>query len=303
MQIRTLVLGFVAAGTVLFTSCGDEKPKNETTKFEEEAIPEELELSTNDKVRFQRAKIVLFSLPSPMETAKILKKSGAIYDPKYLSSPENLDKHETSKDKAIAMGVFITDLSYANVFVQQQACMDYFAAISEISNDLSLNDVFTQDLIERVDKHISKEDSVLKYLTEAYWKANMKLKADDRESMAGLIAAGSWIEGLYIATHLVDPNSPDDPVVERLAEQASTLKQLIKFLSSFKDDKNLMDVIKDLETLEQEFDKIEVETVRVENKTGNDGVAVVGKKKVYKMSSELLNEIVTVTEEIRNKYI
>lgn len=296
------LIGIIGIVTVTLWSCGGNTPTKDADVIEEK-VTDEINISRSDKVQYQRAKIVLFSLPSPMETAKVLKKSGAIYDSKYLNPVENLDKHETSKGKAIVMGIYIADLSYANVFKQQQACMDYFSAMNRLAGELSLSEVFTQDFVEKIDKNISNEDSVLEYLTESYWRANSELKADDRESVAGLIAAGGWIEGLYIATHLVDPNNLNDPVTERIAEQGATLKQLIKFLSSFRDDKNLLDIIQDLEEIEKLFDKIEVERVRVEASTDENGVAVVGKKKVYKFNGTLLNDIIEQTKVIRNKYV
>lgn len=296
------ILGFVGIMSALCVSCGSGNEKGSTDSVPVMEVPSGMDISTTDKVQFQRAKIVLFSLPSPMETAKILKKSGAIYDTKYLNPTENVKKHETSKDKAIVMGIYIADLSYANVFKQQQACMDYFAVVNELANEISLNEVFTKDLIERVDAHISNEDSVLKFLTESYWKANMELKEDGRESVAGLLAAGGWIEGVYIASHLVNPNNEPDIVKERIAEQGATLKQLIKFLSSFKDDKNLLNVILDLERLEKLFKQVDVEVVRIESTVDESGAAVVGKKKTYKFKEGLLEEIIETIHEIRNKY-
>ena len=296
------VLGILSISALVLLSCADENANKNTDSIEEN-VTDEINLSRSEKVQYQRAKIVLFSLPSPMETAKVLKKSGAIYDSKYLNPVENLDKHITSKGKAIVMGICIADLSYANVFKQQQACIDYFSAMSKLADALSLSEVFTQDLIGKIHENISDEDSVLQYLTESYWRANSELKADDRESVAGLIAAGGWIEGLYIATHLVDPEKMNDPVTERIAEQGATLKQLIKFLSSFRDDKNLLDIISDLETLEKLFDKIDVERVRVEPNIDEGGVAVVGKKKVYKFTGTLLKDIIDQTIIIRNKYV
>jgi hypothetical protein len=201
------------------------------------------------------------------------------------------------------MGIYMTDLSYSNVFSQQQACMDYFAAITELATELSLSDVFTKDFIEKVDANLSNEDSILHYLSQSYWSANLELKEDDRESVAGLIAAGGWMEGLYIPTHIIHPENKNDPITERIAEQGATLKQLIKFLSSFKDDKNLLDVISDLEELEQLFDKITVESVRMETKNGDDGIAVVGKKKVYTFEGTLLKDIMEKAKVLRNKYV
>ena len=97
------VLGILSIFALVLLSCADENTNKNTDSIEEN-VTDEINISRGDKVQYQRAKIVLFSLPSPMETAKVLKKSGAIYDSKYLNPLENLDKHITSKGKAIVMG-------------------------------------------------------------------------------------------------------------------------------------------------------------------------------------------------------
>lgn len=274
---------------------------------EESILEKELESATDidpkDKVRFQRAKIVFFSLPSPMETSRILKKSGAVYSKEYLNDPDNLNNLQTSKQKAVGLGIYIADLSYANAFDQQQDCLDYFATIRELSDALALSNVFTVEFIEKIEANIENEDSVLNYLSDSYWQANNDLKEDGRESFAALVAAGAWLEGLHIATSLIDLNDPDPEFVNRVGEQKASLKQLINYLDSFKDPLNLKEVTTDLESLKEHFDKIQVKVEKKEKVVDENGVATVGSKKSYVFEPEVLKALVEKSHEIRNKHV
>ena len=298
LTFNKILVGVLALAMVL-NSCGDRQPSS--TKLEEE-IEKVTSSDPKDKVRFQRAKIVFFSLPSPMETSRILKKSGAKYNKAFLNPAGNKTGYQTSRDKAIGLGVFLADLSFANAFDQQQDCLDYFSVVRELSDELALSNVFTAEFIEKLEANIADEDSVLKYLSESYWQANNDLKEDGRESFAALVAAGAWIEGLHIAASLVTKDNPDPEFINRLGEQKASLKQLINYMDSFKDPKNLKDVTTDLSQLKTLFDEIQVKREKKEKIVDEEGVATVGSKKAFVFPENLLERLVALSHEIRNKY-
>ena len=296
--IKSLYL-LVIGALVLLNSCGSESATTDPAVNE---IEEEAKVNPKDKVRFQRAKIVFFSLPSPMETSRILKMSGAVYNKGYLNNVDNRNNYQTSRLKAVGLGIFVADLSFANAFDQQQDCLDYFVAVRELSEQLALSNVFTADFIEKIEANIENEDSVLKYLSDSYWQANNDLKEDGRESYAALIAAGAWIEGLHIATSLITPGVENQEFLNRIAEQKASLSQLINYMDSFKDPKNLKDMTDDMMVLKELFKKLKVHTEKQERVVDEDGVATVGSKKVYTFPDGLLEQIIEKSHEIRNKY-
>lgn len=296
---RHILIG--ALLVLIAASCG-ENDHIETPPTDKIVDPD-IDVNTKDRARFQRAKIVFFALPSPIETARILKKSGAIYNKNFLNPSSNVTSYTTSVNKAIALGIYVADLSYANSFKQQQDCLEYFATVQKISEDLSLSNIFTAEFIELIEMHINNEDSVLKYLSDSYWEANAQLKENERESIAALVAAGGWIEGLHIACSLVDPNNSEDQLADRIAEQRVSLKQLIKYLLSFKDPKILAGMTADLKALQKTFDKIDVKIERQVKARDTDGIEVVGNKKVYTYPDGVLNEIIAKIGEVRTKYI
>lgn len=291
----SISLSFLAVG------CGGESSSNDPST--DNLVDPELNVNSKDKARFQRAKIVFFALPSPIETARILKKSGAIYNKDFLNPTSNVTSYTTSVRKAIALGIYVADLSYANSFKQQQDCLEYFATVQKISEELSLSNIFTTEFIETIESNINSEDSVLKYLSDSYWQANAQLKENERESVAALVAAGGWIEGLHIACSLVNTDNAADPLAERIAEQRVSLKQLIKYLKSFRDAKVLAEMIEDLEMLQEAFDKIEVKMVRETKSVDAEGIETVGSHKTYTYPEGVLEEIIEKLALVRAKYI
>lgn len=289
------------AVSVIAMSCGNENRID--TPPTDQIVDPDLNVNTKDKARFQRAKIVFFALPSPIETARILKKSGAIYNKAFLNPSSNSINYSTSVRKAIALGIYVADLSYANSFKQQQDCLEYFSTVQKLSEELSLSNIFTAEFIEQIETHINDEDSVLKYLSDSYWQANAQLKENEREGFAALVAAGAWIEGLHIACSLIDRNDPQDNFADRIAEQKVSLKQLVKYLLSFKDPKILAEMTEDLQGLQESYDKIEVKIERQVSEIDETGVEVVGNKKVYTYPGGVLEEIIGKIKEIRAKYI
>ncbi|MCB0483882.1 MAG: hypothetical protein KDC37_04905 [Flavobacteriales bacterium] len=295
--MKYTLLTALALCPILFSCSTEGEKENEITDIEKL----ESDASIEERKRFQRAKIVLFSLPSPIETTRILKKSGVIYDRTFLNSPQNTPKYQTAQEMSLALGIFVSDLSFANAYDQQQDCMDYFSAIRALSSSLALDNIFTQEFVAKIEDNIANEDSVLEYLSKAYWQANISLKESEREDAVALVAVGGWIEGLWIATRLLQKPEFKDVISERIAEQKSGLKQLISYVKSFKD-AGLEDYLQNLEELEELFDKIEEKTVRVAPATDGE-VAVVGRKKTYVFPEGIIQKISETTARIRNAYV
>ncbi|PKP20943.1 MAG: hypothetical protein CVU05_07940 [Bacteroidetes bacterium HGW-Bacteroidetes-21] len=54
---------------------------------------------------FNKAKQVFYSLPSPIETAMLLKRAGAKFNPQFLNKVENLANYTTNRSMALNLGV------------------------------------------------------------------------------------------------------------------------------------------------------------------------------------------------------
>lgn len=85
------------------------------------------------------------------------------------------------------------------------------------------------------------------------------LRQSGRESTAGLMVMGGWIEAMYIATQLVyDPANPDPEVVQKIAEQKYTLNSLLSFIKNYYDDPVVVYYSKKLKFLNNHFDSFNI---------------------------------------------
>jgi hypothetical protein len=85
------------------------------------------------------------------------------------------------------------------------------------------------------------------------------LQAGGRESTAGLMVMGGWVEAMFIATQLVyDPAKPDPEVVQKIAEQKYTLTTLLSFMKNYYDDPVVVYYTKKLKFLKNYFDTFDI---------------------------------------------
>jgi len=214
----------------------------------------------------KEAKKVMYSLPSPIETAMLIKRAGAKYNEELLNPTQEIDKYTTNKEMALAMGVYGADLSYASIFEQSQTMMNYMQASKKLAEQLGLLSTIDQTIIDRLEANVNDRDSIIRIISETFLNSNSTLKEDNRPALAALILTGGWVEGLYLATSLTDSISQQE-LVERIVDQRLSFNELEKLLESNNDDANVVEVLGTFSELKKAFSAIEVETSKIEPST------------------------------------
>jgi len=131
------------------------------------------------------------------------------------------------------------------------------------------------------------------------------LKENDLEGTASVILVGGWVEGLYIATNLVDENElQDNKLVERIVDQKLSLDIMVNLLESSPEDQDAMEVLEDVKALKTIFDKITInqgEVTAVEDPDTN--VTTLKSESSIKITHRVFTELKTKVIEIRSSYI
>ncbi|TAL57460.1 MAG: hypothetical protein EPN85_14055 [Bacteroidetes bacterium] len=198
----------------------------------------------------------VFIIPSPIQTAILIQKSGAQYDKVMLNSPDKVNSYSTRFQKCLNLGIYGADLGYTTLYDQSQDALMYFKATNTLANDLGLSNAFDKSLIERFQKNIGKKDSILVLVSSAYRASNDFLKNNERNEEAALIVAGGWIETLQFAINIMRSKSNED-VKRRIAEQKSTLNNLIALISTYQGKEEYAELLVKLNDLKSEYDKVE----------------------------------------------
>jgi hypothetical protein len=137
-------------------------------------------------------------------------------------------------------------------------------------------------------------DTILNFMNRAYTRMEGHLRESGRESTAGLLLVGGWVEAMYLTTQLVyDPQNPDPEIVQKIAEQKFTLNTLLSFIKNYYDDPVVVYYSKKLKYLNNYFD-----TFNIYFKKGDLEVDTV--KKVFRASGSEMNVTVETLNNIKD---
>ncbi len=256
------------------------------------------------KVGVQTARQIFYSLPSPLETAMILKRSGATYNEEILNPVENTSRYTTNKSMALNLGIYSTDLSYASLFDQTQASIRYMAASKRMAEGLGILNAIDNTIIQRLEENVNNREVIMDIISETFLNTNSVLEENDRVAIGSIILIGGWIEGLYIATSLVsDVKSADNELVDRIIDQKLSMSTVINLLEQYKDNPDVRDVLADVEVLKAVFDKIQISVSEVQKIEQEGETTILRSKNVVTVNPEVFIELKAKVASIRAKYV
>src|ERR1700746_1221017 len=168
-QVRKLSL-FLAPICLFLASCGGGDGK--TTN------PEDIQEDTTKVVSSGVLNIggELFSIPSPLQTAMLIQKSGSQYDKSILNTKENMNQYATDFSKALNLGIYGADLGYVNMYSKTQDAISYLSVVKKLSDELGVSGAFDTQTMERFSKNIANKDSMMVLVGLAYRAGDSYLK-------------------------------------------------------------------------------------------------------------------------------
>jgi len=282
---------------LLGVSCG-----GDTESADGDSVSDSAGMNVNPNV--VKAENVFYYIPSPIETADLLKKAGADYDKDLLNPIENVSKYTTTSARALNLGVYGADLSFTGIFDQSTESMFYMQCASKLANELRISGAFNENTKARLEANSTNRDSILNIITDAYWDCDAILKQNGQQHTSALMIAGGWVEGLYLACKVTEKTTSPE-IRGRIAEQKLSLDNLIGLLQSKKDDKDVAEILARMQELKTLFDKLPAAAGETSAKTDEksktteidaaDGSAA--------MSEAQFKEILAKVESIRNDII
>jgi len=205
----------------------------------------------------KQAEKIFKSLPSPLESAMLIKAAGARFDKNFLNPVDNVSNYTTNKTMALNLGIYTCDLSFASLYDQTQIIIDYMNAAKKMAEGLGILDVISEEAIERLEENINNTDVIMEIVSETFLNSNSYLEDNDQPAIAAIVLVGGWIEGLYIATQLVEMNDFDgNKLVSTIIDQKLSIGILFDLLKDNAGHPSIDELMTQLESLGQVFDKI-----------------------------------------------
>lgn len=197
----------------------------------------------------------LFSIPSPIQTASLIKDANATYNKDILNTPSKVNNYSTNFKKAVNLGVYGADLGYVTLYDQTQDAISYLTAIKSIADDIGVSSAFDVGLVQRFEQNMGNKDSLLSLVSEAYKSSDRYLKNNEQNDIGAVILAGGWIESLYFATTTASKTKNKD-IVKRVGEQKTALNNLLRLLSPYRDSANIDALVVELLELNDLYNKV-----------------------------------------------
>ena len=212
-----------------------------------------------------QAKKIFYSLPSPLETAMLIKTAGAYYDEELLNPVENASRYTTNKSMALNLGIYTCDLSFASLFDQTQASISYMSAAKKMADGLGILEAIDNEVIERLEENVNNRDVIMDIISETFMTSSSFLADNQRPAIAAIILVGGWIEGLYIAVELIgDSSIENNKLVGRVVDQKLSLGIVIRLLEENMENEDVVYLMGLINELKEIFDKIQISSSKIE---------------------------------------
>lgn len=303
MKLIHTTFRIFSAGALLFLySCSGDPATDsaitESTLNTQDASAEE----TSENV--SKMKDIFYSVPSPMDMASLLKRAGAQYDMSLLNDVKRVNDYTSSRSRALNLGIYGADLSYASIFNQNQESIIYLSCTKKLADNLGVTKAFDENTIERMESNVENRDSLLNIVSETYYMLDAYLKENDRDHISAMVIAAGWVEGLYLAATIAHrEKEPEAALLTRIAEQKLSLDNLVDLVTAYNSKNQLDDILDDLSKIEASFNDVSIKKQKTTVHEAEDGTTIIGGETSSKISPETLSEITKVVSEIRQRYV
>ncbi|MCL2072886.1 MAG: hypothetical protein FWH18_03115 [Marinilabiliaceae bacterium] len=302
-RIKIFLLGLMAVGMLLLSySCTCQGNKKGTV--EKDLVDSLINGQLLDD--FHKSKLIFYSLPSPLETATLIKKSGATYDADLLNSVDNVSKYNTNLKMALNLGVYSSDLSYTSLFDQNQSTISYMNVIRKLAEQLGILGAIDESTIKKLEQNINNRDVVLEIISETFMNSNAYLTENDRPAIVAMVLVGGWIEGLFLATQLAANASENNhALVERIIYQKLSLEIVMNLLETYKNSADIVYLLEKMSQLQVIYDEIQITStsnVEVETIPDKQTTIIRSDAEVF-ITPEVFKRLVVKLKEIRSEFV
>ncbi|PKP36481.1 MAG: hypothetical protein CVT98_07795 [Bacteroidetes bacterium HGW-Bacteroidetes-15] len=201
--------------------------------------------------------VTKYPIPTSFEVIKLLNKAGASYILSLNNPVENVDKYFTEKSKALNLGVYGADLSYASTYQMKQETMNYLKVSKKLIDDLQISTAFNKDFAQKVEDNIDNKDTLIQVITDSFYDTYEFLINEGKDNLSLLVMVGSWTEGLYITSQMAVISKDNKDLLKIIANQKEPLNTLYGLLEAVSEDATIAEVMVMLNPLKEVFDKVE----------------------------------------------
>jgi hypothetical protein len=248
--MKKITAGFILPILILsftsLTSCKDKATGKQQKKVEMEQV----------KTIENQIEANVYPLPSSAAVIKMLTELEVGYILGISNPVENTKKYFSSTRRAINLGIYGADLSYATLYNMQQEVINYLNAIRSLSNELNMSKIYNEELYDKIKVNFDNRDELVKILTGAFNDTYVYLSDNDQQALALLVVGGAWVEGMYLTTHVSEAAYQVAGISRVLLEQKKSFELLLEITQPYAADPIVSDFVKQLDPVKKVYEGI-----------------------------------------------
>lgn len=247
--MKKIFAGFILPLLIIsfsLSSCKDRSAEKKQKAAEDAAvkqIPDQIESH-------------VYPLPTSAEVIRMLTDLEVGYIIGISNPVENTKKYLISTTRAINLGVFGADLSYATLYNQQQQVINYLDAIRSLANELSMSKIYNEDLYTKIKQNFDNKDELVKILTSSFNDTYAYLSDNDQQPLALLVVGGAWVEGMYLTTHVSEAAYQVAGISKVLLDQKNSFDLFLDITKPYLSDPSVSDFVKKLDPVKKVYEGI-----------------------------------------------
>lgn len=241
--------GMAMTSLFLFAACGGGQQANKVTQ--DENLPKDSLVK----------EVTKYPLPTAFEVTNLLNKAGAGYILSISNTISNSDKYFTEESKAINLGVYGADLAYASTYQMKQETMNYLKVSKKMIDELQISTEFNSTFADRVEKNIDSQDSLIKIISDSFYKTYEFLTSNGKDNLSLLVMSGSWVEGVYITSEIEKTSKNPQDIIKILQGQDASLVKLLDLLDKNKSNADIAEMHTKLQVVADAYKTIQGDKV------------------------------------------
>jgi hypothetical protein len=242
--ITGVLLPILIFSFISLTSCKEKANVKQQKKIEAEQV----------KTIENQIEANVYPLPTSAAVIKMLTELEVGYMIGISNPVENTKKYFTSTKRAINLGVFGADLSYATLYNIQQEVFNYLSAIRSLANELNMSKIYNEELYDKIKLNFDNRDELVKILTSAFNETYSYLSENDQQPQALLVVGGAWVEGMYLTTHVSEAAYQVAGISKVLLEQKKSFELYLEITKPYANDPIISDFVKLLDPVKKVYD-------------------------------------------------
>jgi hypothetical protein len=241
INMKKIIIGFILPILIFSlafltpcTSCKNRTAGNQKKKVEQQKV-DTIEKSIGANV---------YPLPTSAKVIQMLRELEVGYIIGLSNPPGNTKKYYNSTKRAINLGVYGADLSYATLYNMNQDVIDYLEAIRSLTNELNMSKIYNEDLYTKIKANFDNRDELVKILTGAFNDTYGNLSENDQQPLALLVVGGAWVEGMFLTTNVSEAAYQVAGISKVLLEQKKSFELYLDITKPYLSEPSVGDFIK-----------------------------------------------------------